>query len=194
MGWSVQDLEDPVVLGLFHAGRFEILQGILTTMPPAFFRGGECADNLKFLLVPYLKSKGIAFRFASEVDVQIDENRLLRADAAGVFGADIPKFEGLIFDDGKPDWRDHALIIPPTLIIESVSQGHEKHDWQTKRHWYAELGVPNYWIVDAFAKRLDCLRLENGVYVDGGSGVKGEVVAAAAFDGLVVPLNEVWGD
>jgi Uma2 family endonuclease len=194
IGWSVTDLDDPIVRALFDDGRFEIIDGVLAKMPPALFRGGECPDNLKFLLVPYLRSKKIPFRFASEVDVQIDQDRLLRADAAGVFGADLQKFDALKFDGDKPDWRDHALAIPPTLIIESVSQGHEKHDWPTKRRWYAEMGVPNYWIVDAFAKRLDCLRLDNGAYVDGGSGVKDDVVSVAAFDGLVLPLKEVWGD
>ena len=90
--------------------------------------------------------------------------------------------------------KNQPLTIPPTLVIESVSRGHEAHDRETKRRRYAEFGVPHYWIVDADARSLDCLRLDGGVYVDAGVGRGDDVIRPAAFDGLSIPLAEVWDD
>jgi len=194
MGWSTSEMEDPQLRRLWDAGRYEILDGVLTVMPAAFFIGGESSETLAYLLRCFLKERKIPAAFSTEVDIQISESRLLRADFVAVFGDDLGKFKALQFPPPHNDWRKHALIIPPTLVIESVSQGHEEHDRQTKRKWYAEFGVKHYWIVDAFTRSLECLLLNNGQYVDDGTGQGVDLVTPASFPGLSIPLTEVWGD
>ncbi len=187
-------MEDPALRRLWDEGRFEILDGVLTIMPAAFFLGGECAANLVFLVRTHLRDKKIPATFSFEVDIQVSDPYLLRADAVGVFGDDLTKFRALKFKGRNKDWRKHALIIPPTLVIESVSEGHELHDRKSKRKWYAEFGVRHYWIVDGFAKSLECLVLQGQSYMTDAAGTGLDVVAPASLPGLKLPLAEVWGD
>jgi Uma2 family endonuclease len=83
-------------------------------------------------------------------------------------------------------------LIPPTLVIESLSPGHELHDQQTKRRWYAEFDIPNYWLLDAFRQSLDCLVLRNGEYKLDAGGKNHESVSPALFPGLSIPLQDIW--
>jgi Uma2 family endonuclease len=84
------------------------------------------------------------------------------------------------------------ILIPPTLIIESVSPGHELHDRRTKKSWYAGFGVAHYWIVDAYARTLDCFRLDAGQYVLHAKGKDAQVLKRLPFPDLVIPLRELW--
>jgi len=109
-----------------------------------------------------------------------------------VIGEDLPRFEALQFEPAGTTWKDHVLTLPPTLVIESVSQGHEDHDEVTKRRWYAGFGIPHYWIVDGFARKLDCLRLNGSAYDLQAAGTQNDIVEPPAFPGLKIPLREVW--
>jgi Uma2 family endonuclease len=192
VGWTVCDLDDPVVRGLWEQGRFEIVDGVLTVMPPAFFRGGQVVDNLKFLLRTHFARKRIAAEFSNEVEIAVTPTRVARADGVVVWGADLQKFAALSFDPPRADWRDHTLTLPPSLVIESVSEGHEDHDEVTKRLWYANLRVPRYWIINGFARTLTCLRLTGKAYQVEASGKGNQVVRPASIPGLSIPLRKVW--
>ena len=78
------------------------------------------------------------------------------------------------------------------MVIESISVGHERHDRQTKRRWYADFGVRHYWIVDGLRRTLDCLLLDGDQYRDDAAGRDADVVRPASLAGLAVPLAEVW--
>ena len=86
------------------------------------------------------------------------------------------------------------MMVPPTLVIESVSWGHEAHDRDTKRRWYAEGKIPNYWILDAQEKSLECLVLDGQDYRVDQTGRDRDEVRPAAFGGLVIPLVKLWAD
>jgi Uma2 family endonuclease len=192
LGWSTKDLEDPEIHFLWDQGRYEILDGVLTVMPPAYFRGGMVVDNLKFILRSHFKAQQIRAAFSGEVDIAITSSRAVRADGVVVIGEDLPQFESLQFEPAGTTWTDHVLILPPTLVIESVSQGHEDHDQVTKRRWYAEFKVPHYWIVDGLARTLECLRLSGDGYDVDAAGAQYDTVEPPSFPGLKIPLREVW--
>ena len=192
MGWSVADVEDPAVYALWARGRFEIHDGVLVAMPPSYFYGGAAALNLTYVLTPYLKGLGLRPTFAPEADIRVLPNRVVRGDTVGIWGDDRPKFDALRFPSPRAHWSEHALTIPPTLVIESVSQGHEAHDRQTKRRWYADFGVRHYWIVDGLRRTLDCLLLDGGEYRDDGAGHDGDVVRPASLAGLDITLADIW--
>jgi len=46
------------------------------------------------------------------------------------------------------------------LVVEVLSPSNAGTDLITKRHYYAEAGVPQYWIVDQDGKTLTVLRLD----------------------------------
>jgi Uma2 family endonuclease len=192
IGWSAKDLEDPELGYLWDQGRYEIIEGVLIVMPPAYFRGGMVTDNLKFLLRSHFAAQGMQATFSGEVHLVVAPSRVFRVDGVVLIGDDIAKFDALRFDPPKTDWRDHPIAVPPTLVIESVSQGHEEHDTVTKRKWYARFGIRHYWIVDGVAGTLECLKLNGDHYVRDAAGKQYDVVEPSSFPGLKIPLREIW--
>jgi Uma2 family endonuclease len=79
-------------------------------------------------------------------------------------------------------------------VIESLSWGHESHDRETKRSWYAEAGIPNYWLLDAQERSLECLVLEGSGYRTDQSGRDAAELRPSAFPGLVISLGTLWAE
>jgi Uma2 family endonuclease len=192
LGWTARDLDDPTIEREWFKGNYEIVEGVLTTMPPAYFAGGNAVANLIFVLKSYAKAQNLRWRFAAEADIVVDQLRVPRADAAMLTEEDFDKQDEAAKAAGREDLERTRILVPPTLIIESLSPGHELHDRRTKKMWYAEFGVAHYWIVDAYAKTMECFRLAGTSYVLDASGKDGELIKPAAFSELTIPLREIW--
>jgi Uma2 family endonuclease len=193
-GWTAQDLDDPQIEREWMRGRYEIIEGVLTTMPAAYYTGGEAVANLMFLIKQYLKPRGVRGGFSIEVDIIIDEHRVVKADAVFLTREQKARQRQAAQAAGRRDVRRTRILVPPTLVIESISPGHEAHDERTKLRWYAEFGVANYWLLNAFDQTLRCLVLEAaaGTYREDTAGRNGDDVRPSMFPGLVIPLSEVW--
>lgn len=192
LGWTIDDLEDPAIERRWLSGRYEIVDGVLTKMPAAYFPSGECAFNLMHLVRNYLDAQGRPGRIAFEVDVVLRKDRVARADAVLLTPADDRRQEAARLRLKKRDPLRTRILIAPTLIVESISPDHEHHDAQTKRRWYAEGGVSHYWIVNAYTRTLECLVLDGVDYRLDASGRNKAKVEPSAFPGLVLPLADVW--
>jgi Uma2 family endonuclease len=151
--------------------------------------------NLVLLVHNHLKNSGLRGGFAPEVDVVIDQARVVRADMVYLNQETKQRQRAAAKAEGRRDLRRTRILVPPTLIIESISPGHEAHDRDTKMRWYAEFGVPNYWLLDVFAPTLECLILDGDQYRPdvAGRGME-DVLRPAAFAGLELPLKDVWGE
>ena len=44
-GWTASDLDDPQIERLWFSGRYEIVEGVLTSMPPAYLAGGSATTT-----------------------------------------------------------------------------------------------------------------------------------------------------
>jgi len=192
-GWSASDLDDREIERQWFKGRFEIIDGVLTSMAPAYFTAGQALFKIAVLCQQNLDARGIKGTFAMEAEIVIDESRVLRADAALMLTVD-KRRQSKAAKGQQRDPDRTRLLVPPTLIIESVSPGHERHDRVTKLRWYAEFGVPNYWIVDAFEKRLNCFVLDETAYRQDAAGKGLQKVTPSVFPGLVIPLERIFGD
>jgi Uma2 family endonuclease len=191
-GWTASDLDDPAIERKWFEGHYEIIEGVLTTMPPAYFAGGNAAANLIYVLKSHSRANGLGWRFATEADIVIDELRVPRVDGVMLTPGDSKTQERAARASGKVDSKRVRILVPPTLVIESVSPGHELHDTRTKKAWYCEFGVPNYWIVDAYRKTMDCFVLSGKRYAVQSKGKKNQVLKDLAFSGLEIPLQEIW--
>jgi Uma2 family endonuclease len=191
-GWTAEDLDDPAIEREWFEGRYEIIDGVLTTMPPAYFLGQQSLEELVFTLKAHLKSLGQADHFGGEVDIIIDEDRVVRADAVWLTPQDMERQRHAVVRAGKSDPDRTRVLVPPVLVIESVSPGHERHDERTKRKWYAEFGVPNYWILNSFTRSLKCLVREGTDYRVDVEGLHSDKLRPALFPGLTIPLSELW--
>jgi Uma2 family endonuclease len=191
-GWTAADLEDPAVERLWFQGRYEIINGVLTSMPPAYFLGTRSLFKLVFALNAHVENRHIPGEFGGEVDIFIDDDRIVRADAVRLTAEDWERQRQAALKGGKVDPARTRILIPPNLVIESVSPGHERHDERTKRRWYAEFGVPNYWILDGFSRTLRCLVLDGADYRVDAEGRGDQQVRPSLFPELTINLASLW--
>jgi Uma2 family endonuclease len=79
---------------------------------------------------------------------------------------------------------------PPDLLVEILSPSTSERDRGLKKSLYERAGVPEYWVIDPRARRLEQYVLEGGRYALAGSH-------EAAFDcrtipGVRIDLSRVW--
>ena len=191
-GWRASDLDDPRLERLWAEGRYEIIDGVLTAMAPAYFDPSSSLYLLQFQVTTFQNANGIEGRFATECDIIIDNGRLVRADAVWMTNEQRRRQHRAAQLAGRSDPVKTRILIPPSIVIESVSYGHDDHDRITKFGWYAEFGIPNYWIFDGLKRTLDCFALERGKYVQAAKGAGDENVSVPFFDGLVIRLADLW--
>lgn len=193
-GWTADDLDDPQFAAQWQRGRYEIVEGVLTLMPPAYYDGALPLGRLQRVLIRHLDKQEIGGDFSPEVDFIVGRTRVARVDLLFMTPEDQRKQAEAHKSRPRPrpELRFGRIVVPPTLVVEAVSEGHELHDRETKRAWYAQVGVPNYWILDGFQKTLDCLALDGPDYRVDQSGRDAEELRPSLFPGLVIRLGELW--
>ena len=166
LGWTSDDLDDPRIEKLWERGRYEIVEGVLTEMPAARYDSSRPLLKLMVMLENHVTAATLGGSCALETDVIIGKHRVAVVDGVYLTAADERKQASLYARKPKrqPRVRFGRLIIPPTLIVENISVGHEAHDRETKFKWYAEAGVKNYWILDPFRRSLECFVLAKTGY------------------------------
>jgi Uma2 family endonuclease len=191
-GWSADDLADARVDRCWQQGRYEIVEGVLATMPAAYRDGTLPLSRLRRIVERHFERVKLEGEFTTEDDFVLGRKRVARVDLMFMTAEDDRRQREAHARRGRPGLRYGRVLVPPTLIVESLSLGHEEHDRDTKRGWYAEAGVPNYWLLDAYRRALECLVLAKGAYQSDQTGRDNEEVRPSAFPGLVIPLAELW--
>ena len=194
-GWTASDLDDPEIERQWESDAYEIVEGVLTIMPPAYLDGSAALHRLVRLVEVHLASQGTGGLFAPEADVIVEGKRVPRPDMVYLSDADLKRQEELNAQHGRGGRRKRKygrILVPPTLIIESVSEGHEAHDREVKRLWYCNCGVRNYWLLDAHTRALECLSLRGAEYEVDVAGKHEDELRPSFFPGLIIPLGKVW--
>jgi Uma2 family endonuclease len=191
-GWCVADLDDPAIARQWDAGRYEMIEGVIRDMGAAFFAHNRPTNRLLRTVERHLDDKGESYETSFEVDLILDEDTLFQADAVLMRPADVQRHYAKLANLGRSEPEVRRLVAPPTLVIESVSEGHDRHDYHVKRDRYASFGVPYYWIANRFDRSLLCLRLEQGAYLEDNAGHGQVTVHPSAFPGLAINLAEVF--
>lgn len=191
-GWTADDLTDPEIERHWVEGRYEIVEGVLAQMPPAYFTGGESLFKLMICIREHLLKGGRRWRCSTEVDMILRPRRVAVADAVFMTPEDDRRQASAARSIRKAPHGQARIVVPPTLVIESVSAGHEDHDRVTKREWYAEAGIPNYWLLDAEERSLECLVLEGAAYRTDVLGRNNDGIRPLLFPGLVILLADIW--
>ena len=79
------------------------------------------------------------------------------------------------------------------LVVEVISPPSRRYDRVTKLRYYAELGVPEYWIVDPDAKTVEDLVLRDGGVRDRRIARRGRRVSAVDVRGARGAAREALG-
>jgi len=80
------------------------------------------------------------------------------------------------------------------LVMEVVSEGAEAHkrDYKDKRKDYAQLGIPEYWIVDPHTERITILALKGKQYRVHGEFAPGEQATSVVLPNFDVDVTAVF--
>ncbi len=194
VGWCASDLDDLEIEGQWFEGHHEMIEGVITAMAPAYFSGGSALFNLMAYVHSDFKRLGIPGRFGTEIDVILNESTVVVADAVFLTPQDERRQQSAFLATRRPDPERTRVLVPPSLIIESVSPGHERHDQKTKRRLYAEFKVPRYWILNAFTKTLECLEWSEGQYETRASDTGDQILTVNFLTDLRIPLAPLWAD
>ena len=95
-------------------------------------------------------------------------------------------------NDAPLDQQNGLVTGRPDLVVEIVSPSSQRYDRVTKLRWYAQLGIPEYWLIDGAARTLERLVLRDGTYAIAMSLAEDETFRPESFDGLEIPLSELW--
>ena len=99
----------------------------------------------------------------------------------------------MLLRDATDPRRDDRYWHGADLVVEVVSPDDPDRDYGEKRADYAELGIPEYWIVDPGAPVVTVLTLDGDRYVDHGPLRPGAVAVSSVLDGFSVELTAVFG-
>jgi Uma2 family endonuclease len=193
-GWTSDDLDDPLTGRQWERGRYEIVEGVLTQMAAAYLDGSIPLAKLRRTMERHLDREGIQGDFTHEVDFIVGRRRLAKPDMIFTTPQDLRKQAEMRGRLGitRPRIRFGRLLVPPTLVVESLSIGHEDHDREVKRRWYSEFNVPNYWLLNVYTRSLECLVLRGNEYKLDVSGQNNDEIRPMLFQGLVVQMGDLW--
>ena len=160
--------------------RCELIDGELITMPSP----KEIHQRLLLLLgakwLWFALERGLGSVYIAPFDVILSEFDVVQPDLLFVSNAR----SGIITEDnvrGAPD-----------LVVEILSPSTADYDRITKRELYERYGVPEYWLVDPYAKTITILRLgADGYNVHAVYG-EGDTLSSPTLAGFSLNLSELF--
>jgi Uma2 family endonuclease len=191
-GWTLDDLNDPTIQRSWSEGRYELVDGVLTMMAPQGLHGVGPLSWLRRIIERHVDRTGQGGIVHHEVDLHLRHGRLARPDMLFLTREQCKAQEqkekelGILRADYCP------ILITPLLVVESVSLKHEDHDRLTKREWYAQAGIPHYWLLTAHEQSLVALKLQGDQYIEEATGAGSQTLSASLFGGITIPLAELW--
>jgi hypothetical protein len=97
-------------------------------------------------------------------------------------------------NDRTPQMREYFCDGPASIAIEVLQSGNQEQELVIKRREYERGGVPEYWIVNPFAKAVEFLELgKDGRYVPLPVSADG-IFRSIAVPGLALRLERLWED
>lgn len=132
--------------------RREIIGGELIVSPSPIVRHQIVLTRLCMAVGNYLNAHGGGIVLAAPMDVLLAEHDIVQPDL-------------VVITDDRSDIITRANIKgTPTLLIEIISPSNPRLDRVRKRDLYARVGVPEFWIVDPDADRVEVYRHDGSGY------------------------------
>lgn len=100
----------------------------------------------------YVKLAGLGIVRVAPFNVQLSPEDIFQPDVLVILNAKRQKLHDTFLDG------------PPDLAVEVASPRTAGYDRREKQDTYAQYGVPEYWIVNAEARTVEVLVLEEGHY------------------------------
>lgn len=159
---------------------YELLGGDLFQTPPPKPEHQEISVVLLQYLIPHVRSTLRGRVFHAPLGVRLSEEDVPEPDLLVILERNLHRIGEQVID-GAPD-----------LVVEILSPGTAGRDLGPKRDLYERHGVPEYWIVDPKARRIEVLVWTDGAYLSAGLYSIGDELRSALLPGLGIPIAEVF--
>lgn len=156
----------------------EIIDGELFVSPSPVTRHQAVSGRLYLVLGNFLAAHGGGMAFYSPLDVVFSDRNVVEPDLI------------VVTDDQRDIITEKNIQGVPALLVEIVSN--PRRDRVRKRDLYARFKVPEYWIVDPEADRIEVYRLREGRYGKPEILETGEILEFARLPGLRVDLAALF--
>ena len=158
--------------------RYELIDGELVIMPSPKVIHQRLILGLAWIL-QRLEGTGLGELFVAPLDVILSDFDVVQPDIIFVSNA-----RAHIIDDyirGAPD-----------LVVEILSPSTADYDRTVKRELYERYGVPEYWLVDPYAKTVTILRLSADGYNVHAVYGEGDALSSPTLAGFSLNLSELF--
>jgi Uma2 family endonuclease len=172
--------EDWLAMPPAEAGREEVVNGELQTLPPNRYMHAVVIHNLTLAISAQIDRTHITV-LGSNVSLLISQEPLAcRAPDLVMYWR-----ESMVRD------RHDVLCSPPDLVIEVLSPSETKRRKQGKLDDYARIGVPEAWIISPEAETVEIRLLVDGKLSLSKIITEGNL-QPTRFPGVVIPVAEIW--
>ena len=158
--------------------RYELIRGELLVTPSPTPRHQRASRELMVQLVSHFHARSLGEVFPAPTDVILTRHDVFVPD--------------LIVVADPASITHRAIERAPLLVVEILSPSTRKVDRGLKAQRYAELGVAHYWILDPDERRLECHRLEEGVFHLVVEAQGDTSLTHPDWDGLTIDLSALW--
>jgi Uma2 family endonuclease len=124
--------------------KYEVVRGSLFVTPPPSVQHENILALLARVLVPYVERWRLGGVFHPRAVIRHSSSE-----------AEPDLMVRAIADPAERDWLRLPL---PELVVEVVSESTRLRDYNQKREWYLDLGIPEYWIVDGHRREITIVR------------------------------------
>ena len=167
-------------LALEIEGMWELVDGELYEMPPPNLDHQDLIGFLYRVMCAYLDETTPRLgRAWLGVGVALSNTMLLIPDLVFV----LSQRQGMM--------RANYLDGVPDLVVEVLSTD-RRRDLALKRTWYAEAGIPEYWIIDPYNDSLAVLELSGAEYVDRAMLGTDDVLTTPMMPGFELALERLF--
>ncbi len=143
--WTPDRVQNELVHESWAWPRYELIDGELLVSPGPRWAHQWIVMELLLRLSPYVDQHGLGDVLMAPAAVRLTPSTTVQPDLFVV-----PPLAG-----GGRDWHDVEAL---ALVVEVLSPRTARDDRGTKRAFYAARGVPQYWVADYAARRVEVSR------------------------------------
>ncbi len=159
----------------------ELISSELWIPPSPSFEHQDVLGALAIQLKDQVDSRSNGKVMIAPLDVELSDDTVVQPDIL-LLAPDHPQVRG----------EPGIITVPPILVIEVLSPSSITHDRQRKFRAYESAGVPNCWLVDLEAKRIEAWVLEGDRYSLLVTSMPGKKFSAPPFPELDLDLSEIF--
>ena len=161
--------------------RYEVIDGELYVTPPPIEPHQRALHILEVLVGSHVLQHDLGRLYPAPIGVLLSEG------ASGV-QPDLV----YVSKENSGIITERGIEGTPDLVVEILSPSTQARDRGVKMRAYAAAGIPNYWIVDRRARRLEAYRLGEQGYAEPQTYGLATIFRPALFPGLEIPIDLLW--